>query len=311
MIAGSSRRAGLACGLSLLLAAAVSGCAGSSDAAPQRSASPPPTDVVAGAKVGAASVLLVAAGDIARNPDDGKDTAALVEAAKPDAVIALGDTAYDSGSASEFEDNYDPTWGKFKKITKPIPGNHEYKTPAAAGFFDYFRDEIHDQPYYAWNAGRWRVYALNCAEDCGRDSPQLRWLVEDLSEHANKPALAYVHEPLYTCSTRHSPYRRLDDIWTALQNGSGQAVLSGNNHSYERFAPLDAKGQPSDSGMRQFVVGTGGATLYPLVSPCAHREAQDDTTEGILKLQLNSDSYAWQFIGVGGKVLDSGQQAVR
>lgn len=269
-----------------------------------------PFSPVAGLGVGDETVTVVAAGDIARRPDDGVGTAKLIASARPDAVLALGDNAYDDGTASEYRENYDPTWGAFKAITRPIPGNHEYGTEDAEGYFDYFDEQIHDWPYYAWDAGLWRMYALNCDIECGRSSEQVAWLIDDLAEHADKPALAYVHEPLYTCSTRHPPLRRLDDIWDALQAARGQIMVSANNHAYERFAPMDAEGRPAPDGLRQFVVGTGGANLYPLVTPCANREAQTDETTGILKLELHADSYEWEFIGVDGDTLDSGEEPV-
>jgi len=314
--AGAGRTLG---GLILVAAAFVAACEGPAEPPEPPSSSGPsssepspsgPSSVVAGLSVGDDTVTVVAAGDIARNPEDAAGTAALIGSIEPDAVLALGDNAYESGSATEFMENYDPTWGAFKEITRPIPGNHDYKTPNASGYFDYFRSQIHGQEYYAWDAGRWRMYALNCDIECGRDSEQLEWLREDLAAHDDRPALAYVHEPYYTCSTRHPPLRRLDDIWRALDDARTQLVLSGNNHAYERFEPLDAEGDPSPDGMRQFVVGTGGARLYPLATPCGHRQAQTDTTHGILKLELNPDSYTWQFIGVGGEVLDEGEADV-
>ncbi len=256
------------------------------------------------------TVKVVAAGDIARTPADGAGTARLVRSLSPAAVLALGDTAYDRGSAEEYRENYDPTWGAFKKITRPIPGNHEYKTPHAAGYFQYFRRQVGDREYYAWNAGPWRIYALNCEIDCGRGSPQLRWLTRDLARHAARPALAAVHSPLFTCSTRHPPARRLDDLWEALQAGNGQLVLSGDNHAYERFRRQTAEGQPSSGGLRQFVVGTGGAALYPLRPRCTGREAESDMTEGVLELTLEKSSFSWRFVSVQGDVLDSGRDDV-
>lgn len=260
-------------------------------------------------KTGNTAVTVAAAGDIARAPEDGRGTADLIEAFGPDAVLALGDNAYSAGSIIQYQENYEPTWGAFKDITRPTPGNHEYRTEEAAGYFEYFREQINDQPYYAWNAGVWRMYSLNCEIDCGRGSEQLDWLKEDLAANADRPALAYVHQPFYTCSTRHAPFNQLDAIWEALEEGSGQLLLSAHNHAYERFAQLDSQGNPSPDGLRQFVVGTGGVKAYPLKSRCANREAQAETS-GVLTLELRGDSYAWEFIDISGEVLDSGEQPI-
>ena len=296
--------------LAVLVALALSGCGAS--ATPDRPTDdlPAPSTVVDGLEVGIDNVSVVAAGDIARTPEDGKGTADLIRKLKPDAVLTLGDNAYDSGTLAEYQENYGPTWGAFKAITRPSTGNHDYKTPKAAGYFAYFREQVRGQPYYAWNVGKWRMYSLSCEVDCGPGSEQVDWLAKDLAANADRPALAYMHEPLYTCSTRHPPVRRLAGIWKVLQDANGQILLSSHNHSYERFAPQDAEGQAATDGVRQFVVGTGGASQYTLASPCANREAQDDKTSGVLELELRDDSYSWKFIGVGGEVLDSGDASV-
>lgn len=260
--------------------------------------------------VGSSVATVVAAGDITRNGTDARGTAALVKKIGPDVVLALGDTAYEDGTPEEYRQNYQPTWGAFKAITRPIAGNHEYGTPGAAGFFAYFRNQVHGLPYYAFDAGPWRLYALSCEVDCGRDSAQVRWLARDLAAHAGRPALGYIHEPLFTCSTHHPPTQRVDDVWRTLREAGGQAMLSGNNHAYERFARLDENGQPTPDGLRQFVVGTGGVALYPLEPGCSSREAQTDTAFGVLKLELRPDSFGWQFIDVDGTVLDEGEDQI-
>ena len=266
-----------------------------------------PPVAVAGTKAASGIVTVVAAGDIADDADDGRGTARLIRSMAPDAVLALGDNAYDDGSATEYREKYDPTWGRFKAITRPVPGNHEYHTRGAAGYFEYFRKQVRGNAYYAWDAGSWRMYALNCEIDCGPGSAQLTWLRADLANHANRPALAYVHQPLFTCSTKHGPYQLLKPVWAALQRRSGRIMLAGHNHSYERFAQQDSTGARDADGLRQFVVGTGGKGNYELESSCRHRQAGNDTASGVLKLELGSRFYWWQFISVGGRVLDEGR----
>jgi len=170
---------------------------------------------------------------------------------------------------------------------------------------------VHDQPYYAWDAGHWRMYALNCEIDCGGNSDQVRWLQQDLGEHPTNPALAYVHEPFFSCSTGHNPLQQLKRIWEVLDTATGQILLSGHNHAFERFALLNADGDPSPEGIRQFVVGTGGGERYPVVSPCANPEVAYDQSQGVLTMQLGVGSYSWRFISTGNTVLDSGSQPVR
>lgn len=302
--------------LALAGALALSACGGGGSGEDDRPSALPPSgspagpNEVRGLAVGEDTVTVAAAGDIARKAEDGEGTAALIERVEADAVLPLGDLAYDKGTPEEFRENYAPTWGKFRRITRPIPGNHEYGTPGAAGYFAYFREQIGDRSFYAWDLGRWRMYALNCDVDCGNGSEQVRWLEQDLAAH-DKPALAYIHTPYYTCSTRHPPTKRVDDIWRALQQDSGQLVLSGDNHAYERFARQDVEGRPAEDGLRQFVVGTGGVKPYPLLETCENREAGYDWGNGILELTLEPDSFSWRFLAVDGTVIDEGADQVR
>lgn len=267
----------------------------------------PPRVAVAGAKAGSAVVTVVAAGDIARRPEHGEGTARLIQTILPDAVLPLGDNAYEDGTTEQYKRNYDPTWGQFKAITRPVPGNHEYHSRDAAGYFDYFREQVRGAAYYAWDAGAWRMYALNCEIDCGKGSAQLKWLQADLAAHPQQPALAYVHQPRFTCSTHHKPEEDLSPIWAALQRGNGRIMLAGHNHAYERFAKQNASGARDPDGLRQFVVGTGGAGFYELLPACTNRQAGNDTSAGVLRLDLGRRYYWWQFISVGGRVLDEGR----
>lgn len=252
------------------------------------------------------TVTVVAAGDIGKSPESGRRTARLIESLAPDAVLTLGDNAYDKGSLEEYRANYRPTWGAFKGITRPVPGNHEYGTSGAAGYFAYFSRRVGDRPYYAWNAGAWRMYALNCEIDCGAGSAQLAWLRRDLARNGTRPALAYLHRPRFTCS-EHDPYVGASALWAALQRARGRVVLSGHNHVYERFGKQNARGGWSRDGLRQFVVGTGGAELYGLRTPCPRRQASANEAAGVLVLELSRSGYRWRFVGVDGVVRDQGR----
>ena len=297
-------RLGLRVGLVTLvgIAVAIAGCTGD----PRANARPDVAEDVV-PNISAAAVTVVAAGDIARNPDSGRRTARLIRSIGPDAVLPLGDNAYPDGSLSDYRANYDPTWGRFKAITRPIPGNHEYGTARAAGYFGYFADQVKGRPYYAWTAGRWRLYALNCEVDCGAGSAQLAWLSRDLRRHPGHPSLAYVHQPRFTCSTHHPPFHGLNAIWAALQGARGRVLLAGHNHAYERFAKQSAGGRLHSDGLRQFVVGTGGASAYPLSSSCPHRQAAYDDGPGVLVLRLAAEHFTWRFVAVGGRVIDRGR----
>lgn len=260
-------------------------------------------------------VVFVGAGDIASCYDDNDEATALLLDEIEGTVFTLGDNAYDSGSASNFGHCYDPTWGRHRDRTRPTPGNHDYYTPGAEGYFLYFGDAAGDpaRGYYAFDLGAWRIIALNtnCAEigGCEEGTPQYRWLEEELAAHPRYCTLAYGHHP-HVSSGEHGDEAGLTAIWDLLDREGVDVLLGGHDHTYERFAPQDAWGNADPEGMRQFVVGTGGAPLYQLGPPHPNSEAGTDETFGVLKLTLHDDRYEWAFVPVeGGTFTDTGSAA--
>jgi acid phosphatase type 7 len=259
---------------------------------------------------------VVAAGDIASCRTEADEaTAELVEGIDG-TVLALGDEAYPRGTAANFEECYGPSWGRFKERTKPVPGNHEYYTEGARGYFEYFGEAAGDpeEGYYSYELGSWHVVALNsnCQEvRCGPGSNQTRWLKEDLA--ANDEALctlAYMHHPRFSSGEkRGSTGGGVKELWEALYEAETDVVLSGHEHNYERFAPQDPQGRAdSEGGIRQFVVGTGGAgENYPIGDPMQNTEVYNDETDGVLRLKLEENGYEWEFVPVEGESFtDSG-----
>jgi acid phosphatase type 7 len=248
-----------------------------------------------------AGVVLVA-GDIAlcERPED-EATAGVVAAAleeHPNAVVAVsGDLAYDQGTAAEFRDCYGPSWGRFKDKTKPTPGNHEYGTQYAAGYFDYFGAAAGEKNkgWYSYDVGPWHVVAINsnCNQEgvggCGLDSEQGRWLAADLVANAGKCTLGYWHHPRFS-SGYHGTDEKMEPLWQIAVKGGMDVIVNGHDHHYERFAPID--------GTRQFVVGTGGAWRYPVVNAEKGSEVRHSGTPGVLKLVLEERFYRWEFLSV-------------
>src|SRR5215217_1275578 len=233
-------------------------------------------------------------------------------------LLAVGDEAYPKGTAANFEECYEPSWGRFKERTKPVPGNHEYETEGARGYFEYFGEAAGDpeEGYYSsYNLGSWHIVALNsnCGEGevrCGPGSAQTKWLKEDLASNADEGrcALAYMHHPRFSSGEEHGSTPKLEPLWEALYETGAGVVLSGHEHNYERFAPQDPEGRADpERGIREFVVGTGGKSHYPIVDPIANSEIHNDASYGVLKLTLHPKSYEWQFVPVKGETFsDSG-----
>ncbi|HET9443532.1 MAG TPA: metallophosphoesterase [Acidimicrobiales bacterium] len=261
--------------------------------APTTTAPPPP--------------VLVAAGDIACVPGMAptpqqcqmEATAQLVESLGPTVVAPLGDLQYDRGEAENFAGSYGPTWGRFKAVTRPAPGNHEYaggRAPGYYGFFEGAADGADGRGWYSYDVGAWHVVALNsvCAPagGCGEGSPQLAWLRADLAATPARCILAYWHHPRYS-SGLHGGSEAVEPFWQALAAAGADVVLSGHDHHYERLAPI--------GGIRQFVVGTGGRNLYPVLGRLPESEIRDSVTFGVLALTLRPDGYDWRFLPVPGR----------
>jgi hypothetical protein len=275
------------------------------------------------------SAVVAAAGDIACDPtsanfNGGDGTADMCRQKKTadllpgvDAVLALGDIQYENATTSKFAGAYDPTWGQFKPITYPVPGNHEYNTTGAADYFTYFGAAAGDpaKGYYSVDIGSWHVIALNsnCSiVSCAAGSEQELWLKADLAANADKQCtLAMWHQAHFTSG----PHQPDDDgstaaFWDDLYAGGAELVLNGHDHNYQRYPPLKPDGTPDANGVREIIAGTGGKdqdrtpTLNAPLPDVAH-----GGIFGVLKLWLYKGGYDWQFVpekGASDKFSDYG-----
>jgi 3',5'-cyclic AMP phosphodiesterase CpdA len=254
---------------------------------------------------------LVAAGDIAECPAGraaAQATARLADGI-PGTVAVLGDEAYPAGADRDFAQCYGPTWGRLKARTRPVPGNHEYGTDGGAPYFRYFGAAAGapGKGYYSYDAGAWHVVALNSSIDVGPGSPQAAWLARDLAAHPGRCTLAYWHTPRFS-SGPHGSRARMAAFWKLLYDSGADVVLSGHDHLYERFAPMDTAGRRDPArGIRQFVAGTGGAGLYHAFGRQPNSEVLNDRTHGVLHLTLEPGGYRWRFIPIlPGTFTDAG-----
>jgi len=250
--------------------------------------------------------VIAAAGDICDSPTNCAPTAALIGQINPTRVLTLGDNAYPDGSASNYASYYDPNWGKYKLKTSPAPGNHEYHTSGGSGYFNYFGSQA-PAPYYSFDLGAWHLISLNGEISVSAGSAQEMWLKNDLAAHPGQCTLAYWHEPRWSSGSEHGSSTSFDPFWRDLYAAGADVVLNGHDHDYERFAPQNPSGVADPKGIREFVVGTGGAGLYTFGTAIANSEVRNNTTFGVLKLTLHPGSYNWQFVPVAGATFtDSG-----
>ena len=266
--------------------------------------------------------VLVGAGDIAScNQESDEKTAALLdqvvattaEAGAETSVFTAGDNAYENGTPSEFASCYDPTWGAFKARTRPVPGNHDYVTAGATGYYHYFGAAAgpSGKGWYAYDLGAWRIYALNsnceAIGGCGAGSTQETWLQADLATNPRQCVAAIWHHPRFS-SGFHGNNTNMDQIWRDLVSAGAEFIVNGHDHGYERFALMTATGAPAPvNGTREFVVGTGGASLRALGTIQASSEVRNNATLGVMKFTLTATGYAWQFVPIAGRTFtDSG-----
>jgi hypothetical protein len=275
---------------------------------------------------------VVAVGDLAcQSLPQGQGTATcqsgavadLIRELAPDRFLALGDLQYSNGTLEEFLRVWDQQFGDLLEITAPTPGNHEYGTDGAQGYFDYFGEIAHPPDgYYSFELGSWHVVALNsqiCGSDpgCGPGTPQYEWLVQDLRDaRSAKCTLAFMHHPRYDWrqwqkwvddegetpngGTETAP---LIPLWELLDGGGADVVLSAHNHVYQRWAPQDAHGNAVGDGIVQFTVGTGGRQLYPFGKHPMPENllVAQNRAFGVIQLTLYADSYDYAWFSAPGQ----------
>jgi len=258
------------------------------------------------------SVKVVAVGDIAcptgaavtATTCQQAATATLARQLKPSVVLTLGDEQYDDGSLADFQGSYDASWGALKAITRSLPGNHEYRTPGAAGYYSYFGRNA--PGYYVTRVGSWRIYLLNtnCAKvDCAREQA---WLRHDLVAHPVACSAIAMHQARYSSGDEHGSDPHLAPFWRIAYAQHVDLALAGHDHDYERFHRMDGDGHRRTDGLLSFVSGTGGKSLYGLGTRAPGSAYFQSTDFGVLTLWLGDGALAWKYRTIGGDVRDAG-----
>lgn len=248
-------------------------------------------------------VTVVAAGDIATDEAGDSATSDLVAELDPAWVLTLGDNVYPDGTAEEFARYYEPTWGRFKAITRPAPGNHEWHTDGAAGYTSYFGAAfpVRELVPYGELVPGWDIYQVDTSEGLNK---QVAALDDLLTENPDACEIVYGHHPRFS-SGGHGDQPTMQRLWGALVRHGVELYLAGHDHDYERFEPMDARGRPTTGGTRQVVVGTGGASTRPFADGSGDGSSVRISGEdhwGVLELELGAGSYGARFLrATGGK----------
>ena len=256
------------------------------------------------------SPVFVGAGDIAGTWTMDEATAQLLDqivAANPAAtrVFTLGDNAYQNGTAAEFTTYYNPTWGRHRARTFPVPGNHEYQI-SVTPYFNYFYSgnatlnslDPTRLGYYSYNFGAWHIIALNSRTGGAIAQAQLDWLRSDLEGNQRACTLAYWHHPRFSSGNVHGNNGNMAPFWQLLHQYGADVVLNGHEHVYERFNPQDPTGLADPTGIRQFTVGTGGTAPYAFATIQPNSVVRAPGFYGVLRLTLHPTSYDWEFVKI-------------
>jgi 3',5'-cyclic AMP phosphodiesterase CpdA len=270
--------------------------------------------------------LITAVGDIACSPGTPvtattchqANVANAMAKLKPDSVWLLGDIQYSRGRLAAFQESFGPAFEKLKPQWRPTPGNHEYYTAGATGYYDFFGKQAGPdrRGYYSFNLGKWHIVSLNSNCDvldlCRADSPQGKWLKADLKRHPRLCTAAYWHHPLYSSGYEHGSNPITRPLWKILEKSRAEVVLTGHDHDFELFPRQDAYGNLNDAkGLEQFVVGTGGKSQYSWGKIEKHSKFRRGNVFGFLSMRLNAKSYNWRFINDEGKTLNRGSKRCR
>ena len=254
--------------------------------------------------------IVAASGDGASGEVNATNVSNLISSLSPNLFLYLGDV-YEKGSVAEFYNWYGTSstnFGRLRSITDPTIGNHEYEKGTAPGYFDYWNNVPN---YYSYNAGGWHFVSLNSNSayaPVGPTSAQYLWLQTDLASNSQVCTIVYYHHPLYNIGPEGST-TAMADIWKLMAQYGVSIVINGHDHDYQRWVPLDGNGNPSPSGITEFVAGAGGHGLQTISrtdSRVAYSNSANPAAFGVLLLQLNSNGASFTYRNTSGSVLDSG-----
>lgn len=273
-------------------------------------------DLPSAPKVRKHAYRVAAVGDIACSPNDinfnegegvvngcqQKIVGQVVEQENTDAVFLLGDIQQ-GGAFTDYERSFVQYWRDIQSSIYSVPGEQDYSAgnldeyySIFSTFFENATYQKEGKSYYQFGLGQWDIFALDstCTDDadCGFDSTQYNWLTRQVTMGVAKCSIAFWHHPSGAGATSGTDFAKL------ARDSGIDIILNAHERYYERSLT---------DGTRQFIVGTGGMSTKRIKSLSAGSEKVVDDSFGYLYLELYPGRYTWQFIDVGGEVLDEGQ----
>jgi Calcineurin-like phosphoesterase len=242
---------------------------------------------------GSRPIVVWAVGDGGVDSRDARAVARRIAAGRPARVLYLGDV-YEDGTAAEFRDNFQATYGSLVRRMLPTPGNHEW--PNHAEGYDPFWRRVTGRrtpSWYAVRLGAWQVLSLNSEAPHGAGSAQLQWLRRQLRRPASC-RLAFWHRPRFSAG-KHGDQEDVAPLWNAVR-GRAALVLNGHDHDSQRLRPI--------GGTTELVAGAGGRSHYAVRDGDRRLAYADDRRDAALRLVLRPGRADLAFVSAGGRVLD-------
>ena len=259
-----------------------------------------------------ATVKVVGVGDIGMCGSEAVTRTAALVGNLEGQILLAGDIAYLHGTMANFRECFEPQWGRFRSRWRAVPGNHEYETANAADYYNYFGEASgqDNSGFYSFMAGDWLILMLNSNIPAGRNSAQWEFVRRQIDQQRTPCTMAVWHHPLFS-SGPNGNNANMKDMWALLEAAPVEVILNGHDHLYERFARQMSDGTPEPAkGVREFIVGTGGADLYGFVRATANSEARL-VEYGAMQFTLEPAQYRWEYRNVSGTVRDFGLDTCR
>jgi hypothetical protein len=255
-------------------------------------------------------VRFAALGDYGTDGPDEASVARLIKSWTPDFIITTGDNNYGYGEAEtidanigkhyhDYIGNYNGGYGPGSPggVNRFFPslGNHDWYTPGARPYFDYFTLPGNER-YYDFARGPVHLFALDSdANEPDGNTPNTRqaeWLQGRLADSTAPWQLVYFHHSAYSSGQHGSATNMQWDFKT----WGADAVMTGHDHIYERS---------HQGGLPYFVNGLGGGFRYGFTNPLAGSQVKFNADFGAMLVQANDKNLTLQFVTQGGLVVDS------
>jgi predicted phosphodiesterase len=216
---------------------------------------------------------------------------------RPGPLIALGDIAYPSGTLDQFHNCFAQPYAKIINRIIPVVGNHEYETPDAQGWKEFFNQ---DDTYYSQALSPdWLLIVVdtecNLIGGCGPDDPQQKWLTQTLAI-APKCVVVAAHRPYRTSQLDYDRQPRTEHIHNIITSHNADIFLTGHAHIYEHI---------NHGTTQQFTIGTGGAGLRGF-GDRVPGSTSALSEHGALHMTLTPTGYTWEFLNTKGTLMDAG-----